>query len=167
MAAQYLLCLLQRCAFRSRYKVVLCHKVGYGLGEISLKLKVAVGEYSYQLAVAGYRYSGNMKTLHQFQCICKVVIFGKIERIRNNPMLRALHSVNLHRLFLYRHIFMKYADTAFTRHCYCKPCLGNGVHCRAHKRNVESDLVRKLCPQKHLVRSNLAAGRNQQDIVKG
>ena len=60
-----------------------------------------------------------------------------MKRIHDDAVLASLDTFNLVDLFVDCHILMNNSDTALACDCDRETRLGNGIHSRAHHRNVQ------------------------------
>ena len=148
------------------HKVVLCHYVSYGLGEIRLKSQIPVGENSHKLSVAGNGHAAYLIFCHKVASRAYGLLGGKMERVGNNAVFAALNLVHLSRLLFYGHIFMNYSDAAFARHGNCKLAFRYRIHSRADKGDVQINTLAKRRPQVYGRGQHIRRRRNKQHVVK-
>ena len=168
MFAEYFLSLFESGAHRRRHEIFFGHDVVYRLIEIGFKTQVAVSEYAHK--PVRVVYNGNARNFvarHKLQRLGDHIFGMQRKRVGNHAVLASLYLVNLTCLLVYRHIFVNKPQPALARHGNRKLVFGDGVHCRAHQRNVELDFVAQLYRQISLTRLKIRSLRYNKNVVEG
>ena len=88
------------------------------------------------------------------------------ERIRDDAVFTSLDALHLVALGLDGHVLVNDADAAFACHGDRHFALGDGIHGRAHQRDVERDFVCQAGLEGNGAREYLALLRDEKDVVK-
>ena len=160
--------LLRASCRRERYVVFLGHHFVDLYVEVVHEAEVTVGDDAYEMTfVVADRHTGDLVLAHELVCFVDVVVRMEEERIGNNAVFASLYSFNLVALHFDGHILVDNACAAFTGHRNCESRFGNGVHGRAHERDVKCDFLGELGLEGNGVRENVALCRDEKHVVKG
>ena len=167
VAAQDLLGLLQRDALPGGDQVVPGHHVVHQLAHVGLKLHVAVGDNTDELAVLADGHAGDAVLGHELVGLRQRMAGGQPEGVGDDAVLAALDHVHLLGLGADGHIFMNDADAALTGDGDGHAVLGDGIHGGAHQGDVKPDPAGELGMQIDVCGQDVALGGDEQHVVEG
>ena len=157
----------ERGADGDRDEVFLRHDVVDLHVEVGHEAQVAVGDDADEVAfVVADRYAGDLVLAHEFIRFVDIVLRMEEERIRDDAVLASLHALHLIALRFDGHVLVNDADAALACHGDRHFGFGDGIHRRAHERDVERDLVRQAGLEGNGAREHLALLGNEKDVVK-
>ena len=90
------------------------------------------------------RNAGNVVLIHQIVRVGQGVVRAEEDRIDDDAMFGAFDLIDFLALFVDAHVLVNDADAAFPRHSDGHIRFGDGVHARAHDRNIQLDLIRQV-----------------------
>ena len=164
--AEDLLRLFERGADGRRHEPVLGHHVGDGLFEIAFKAQIAVGEDADELAVFGDGNAADAVLFHERHRVLDEIFRFEEEGVGDDAVFAALHLVHLFRLLLDGHVLVDDADAAFARDRDRHPVFGDGVHRRAHQRDVQANFIGEFGLQRHVRGDHVGRLRDEEYVVK-
>ena len=166
MCHQDFFCFIERGSHPAGNKVVLRHHF-FNFGIIRAeKANVTVGKNADQFSgIIRNRHAADAVLGHNLHRIVHIMILGEKNRIVDNAVFAALHTLNLIGLIADGHIFMNNADAALARDGDRHTRLGDGIHRRRNERNVQTDRSRKICRQVDVRRQHRAFRRYEEHIV--
>ena len=130
------------------HEVLAGHHLIDGLVEPTLKAQVTVGDDTHQMVlVVDHGNAADVVVVHHFQSVLHRLAAADGHGVVDHAVLGPLHDGHLVRLFLYRHVLVDDADTAFARDRNGHGRLGDGVHGGRHERDIERDVTGKACFQ--------------------
>ena len=111
---QYLCSSSQVGLLMSGYKIFACHHLVYLLIQTTFKAQIPVGNDSHEMIVLIHHgNTSDMIFMHHVESILHCTASADGHWIVDHTVLGTFHDSHLACLFLYRHILMDYADTAF------------------------------------------------------
>ena len=161
MLAEDFLRFRKRSAHGRGDEIILRHNISDRLIEVGFESEVAVGEYADEFTLDGDRHAADTVLVHERERIGKQTVGLEEERVGDDAVLASLHLVDVLRLCFDGHILVDNAHAALARDRDCEAGLGDRVHCRAEKRNVEFDFVRKTGREVDVFGDNVRLARNE------
>ncbi len=164
---QVLLGLLEGCSRRNRHQLILGHDVGNRLLEPGFETQIPVGENAHQFARLGDRHAGDAVFLHQGEGFVDLLVRIHGDRVDDHAAFALFDLVDLQGLIGRGHVLVNNPDAAFTRHADRRPRLGDGIHRRRKKRDVQRDFRGQPGGKVNVLGQDGGSGGQQEDIIEG
>ena len=168
MMAEDLLRLLKRGTLGSGDKMLFGHDLADRHVVVIQEAHITVCDDANQItALIADRNTRDAEFVHEIICFIDEVVCRKGKGVGDDAVFVSLNLVNLFCLLINGHVLVNGTDTAFTSHGNRKIGFGYGIHCGAHQRNVQLDLIGEARLQIDHIGRDFTLRGNEQNVVKG
>ena len=166
MLAENFFSFCQGCADRSGNQVFFGHDVTDAAAHVFFKAHITVGDDADKFAIDRDGDAGDAVLAHQFIGISQEIIGMKENRVDDDAVFRPFYFVDFPRLGGDGHVLMNNADTTFAGNGNSHRSFCNGIHTRAHNRNIQFDIARQVRRNVDFLRKHVGFCRNQENVIK-
>ena len=153
-------------ADRSGNQVFFSHDVTDAAAHVFFKTHITVGDDADEFAVDRDRNAGDAVFAHQFIGVSQEIIGMKEDRVDDDAVFRPFYLVDFSCLCSNGHVLMNNADAAFAGNGNSHRSFCNGIHTRAHNRNIQFDIARQVRRDVDFLRQYVGFCRDQENVIK-
>src|SRR5580658_4384245 len=142
------------------------HESAYWLVEVLLEADVSGGENTDGLLALDDRNTADVVLAHHLERRPQGLRRTDRDGTQNHPAFGALHTLDLARLRLDRHVLVDDADPPLASHRDRGPALCHGVHRGGKERDVQVEAATEARLHVDVLRKYLAVRGDEQDVIE-